>query len=121
MPSPAIAVAPRSGCEGMARSLLFAREDAEALADGGRLLLHGLKTPDVHQRGEHLALVGLLLSGRGLQDFHDLAHELRNLALWDHEITPSDGPRPRTAVGTQYLEELLAHLATGVHAVHAAH
>src|SRR4029453_10798018 len=102
-------------------TLLVAREDAEALADGGGLLLDGLEAARVHQCFEDFTLVCFLLARRALQRIENLAYELRNLALRNDQITACDRSRPRAAVGTQNLQEPLTHLATGVHAVHAAH
>src|SRR5262245_44483089 len=102
-------------------ALLVAREDAEALAQRAGLLLDRLRSARVHQGFEDLALVRFLMTRNRLQDVENLAHQLRDLALGDDQVAACDGPRPWAAVGTQYLEELLPHLATGVHAVHGAH
>src|SRR5262245_11877514 len=80
-------------------SLLVAREDAEALADGGGLLLDRLKAARLHERIEDFALVRFLLARRALQGVENLAHELRNLALRNHQIAACDRARPRAAVG----------------------
>src|SRR6185369_9183776 len=71
---------PPAGGIATAATLLVAREDAEALAQRGGLLLYGLEPARFHQRLEHFALLRFLMAGDGLQDVEDLAHQLRDFA-----------------------------------------